>query len=389
MRRAVEAFEGDFARWDLHLPIEAVEARRAGQIRHAGWSVRYNFGRDARGEYLDYYASPRDVERDAPTDDWHVRLYDSGERVALPTVLEAYMYGRDPTWEELERTRRKYAEGLGPDASVERGGRESLEAPIALEPAAEAADPPPSGGELSGPTRTHHSSGDVVEDGAAAVDGVPSWDQEPWGAPAAADALPEATQGQITAPQPPPKKVFRRADLVLTADVASIDGNVDPDIFKPWWFRPTARRVVLGAAAVFAVLAAIALMRHRPRVDAAQAVGAEADTVASDPAPTSTGAAPASAQPSDASAAADSASGAPDRADTATAAPDETARQSAADPQPDAAASTPEPAVHGSDDGMAKPAGPQSLPVIVPSGGTGAHATPARSISGSAQRPSP
>ena len=101
MDRAVEAFENDFARWDLHLPPDAVEARRAGQIRHAGWSVTFNFGQDAQGDYLDYYASPRDVVEDPPGDYLHVRLYASGERLVLPTVLEAYMYGRDPTWEEL------------------------------------------------------------------------------------------------------------------------------------------------------------------------------------------------------------------------------------------------------------------------------------------------
>ena len=108
MDRAVEAFETDFARWDLHLPPEAVEGRHAGHIRKAGWSIRYNFGHDSRGDYLDYYASPRDVRDDAPTDDWHVRLYANGERLALPTVLEAYVYGRDPTWDELERARRPF-----------------------------------------------------------------------------------------------------------------------------------------------------------------------------------------------------------------------------------------------------------------------------------------
>jgi hypothetical protein len=112
MREAIEAFEVDFAHWDLHIPEDAVEAKRGGQIREAGWSLRYNFGRDARGEYLDYYAVGRDVQDDPPADDLHVRIYEGGERVALPTVLEAYMYGRDPTWEELERARHQYEERL-------------------------------------------------------------------------------------------------------------------------------------------------------------------------------------------------------------------------------------------------------------------------------------
>src|SRR5579862_2110646 len=82
MRPAVDAFERDFARWGLQLPADATDARRGGQIRQAGWSIRYNFGQDIRGEYLDYYASPRDVQVDPPGDDWHVRLYASGERAS-------------------------------------------------------------------------------------------------------------------------------------------------------------------------------------------------------------------------------------------------------------------------------------------------------------------
>ena len=112
MRKAIEAFEGDFAQWSLHLPEDAIAAKRGGQIREAGWSLRYNFGRDSHGEYLDYYAVGREVVDDPPSDDLHVRIYESGERVALPTVLEAYMYGRDPTWEELERARKKYEDQL-------------------------------------------------------------------------------------------------------------------------------------------------------------------------------------------------------------------------------------------------------------------------------------
>lgn len=110
MHNAIEAFEQDFARWGLHLPPEDVAARRSGQLREAGWTVFYDFGQDVRGEFLDYYAGLRDATDETVNDDWHVRLYESGERVTLPTVLEAYMYSREPTREELDRARRKYAE---------------------------------------------------------------------------------------------------------------------------------------------------------------------------------------------------------------------------------------------------------------------------------------
>src|SRR6185437_4588523 len=159
MRRAVDEFENDFARWGLHLPADAVETRRGGQIRHAGWSVRYNFGTDGVGDYLDYYASPRDVQLDPPGDDWHVRLYASGERALLPTVLEAYMYGRDPTWEELERARSHYLDQLtepAMDAAAEgeavvSPAETSVDAPAVTatqDPAAFADSPVPAGPEL-------------------------------------------------------------------------------------------------------------------------------------------------------------------------------------------------------------------------------------------------
>src|SRR5580700_4221656 len=107
MQKAIQMFEQDFVRWGLHLPSGDVAARSSGLIREAGWHVLYDFGQDSRGEFLDYYAALRDGSDAAVTDDWHVRIYDTGDRVPLPTVLEAYMYSRDPTPDELARARRK------------------------------------------------------------------------------------------------------------------------------------------------------------------------------------------------------------------------------------------------------------------------------------------
>ena len=126
MRNAIELFEQDFARWGLHLPEGDATARRSGAMQQAGWHVRYDFGRDSRGEFLDYYAALRDGTDPSVTDDWHIRLYDTGDRVPLPTVLEAYMYARDPTDQELARARRHHAESVTPQvppaAAVTRSG---------------------------------------------------------------------------------------------------------------------------------------------------------------------------------------------------------------------------------------------------------------------------
>jgi hypothetical protein len=109
MQKAIQLFEQDFARWSVRIPGADVAARSSGMLRVGGWHVLYDFGRDDRGEFLDYYAALRDGTDPAVTDDWHVRLYETGDRVTLPTVLEAYMYSRDPTAEELARARRKFA----------------------------------------------------------------------------------------------------------------------------------------------------------------------------------------------------------------------------------------------------------------------------------------
>ena len=114
MQKAIQLFEQDFARWGLHLPSANVAARSSGLVREAGWHVLYDFGQDSRGEFLDYYAALRDGSDAAVTDDWHVRIYDTGDRVPLPTVLEAYMYSRDPTPDELARARRKFTDPQAP-----------------------------------------------------------------------------------------------------------------------------------------------------------------------------------------------------------------------------------------------------------------------------------
>jgi hypothetical protein len=54
-------FEEIFERWGLRLAEEGVVARRGGflqQMRGSG-NVRYIFGRDEGGEYLEFYAFHR------------------------------------------------------------------------------------------------------------------------------------------------------------------------------------------------------------------------------------------------------------------------------------------------------------------------------------------
>ncbi len=89
---------------------------------------------------------------------------------------------------------------------------------------------------------------------------VPTWESE----------FPEAAA--LTGPIRSRPKVFPRADIVLTADVAAIDGRFDSDSFLPWWHRPGARRVAAALAAVVVMaLIAVAATHHRSRPDLSRA----------------------------------------------------------------------------------------------------------------------
>ena len=150
MQKTTQLFEEDFARWGLHVPDADAAARKSGSVHEAGWHVLYDFGQDGRGEFLDYYAALRDATDPAVTDDWHVRLYETGDRVPLPTVLEAYMYSRDPTPEELARARRKFANPqppVAPSAPAIKQPAQVSAAPaaqaVSVPSAATAVDEPP------------------------------------------------------------------------------------------------------------------------------------------------------------------------------------------------------------------------------------------------------
>lgn len=100
MGRIAELFAGDFAHWRLQLPAEALQARQPGHIQDQGWLIQYAFGRNRRGEFLDYYAAHR------MSDDCHVRLYASGRREHLSALASAYLTSPHP--EEARRLRAAY-----------------------------------------------------------------------------------------------------------------------------------------------------------------------------------------------------------------------------------------------------------------------------------------
>jgi hypothetical protein len=89
MNRIAQAFRADFANWGLEIPPELLASRVPGFIQAAGWLIQFTFGRDSRGEYLDYYASHR------MTDDSHVRLYETGRRQRLASLASIFVTSSD------------------------------------------------------------------------------------------------------------------------------------------------------------------------------------------------------------------------------------------------------------------------------------------------------
>lgn len=80
------AFGRRFSNWQIRLPRADLKARQRGEVRKAGWSIQYLFGRDERGEYVDVYSDHRMAGSD------HFRLYADGECVPLPDLMQTYAY---------------------------------------------------------------------------------------------------------------------------------------------------------------------------------------------------------------------------------------------------------------------------------------------------------
>jgi hypothetical protein len=99
--RIAAAFRTEFARWGLEIPRKALTSRTPGFIHDAGWLIQFTFGRDSRGEFLDYYSTHRFAGDD------HVRLYDSGRRQRL-AALHTFYVTRSDDPVEAERAESEY-----------------------------------------------------------------------------------------------------------------------------------------------------------------------------------------------------------------------------------------------------------------------------------------
>jgi hypothetical protein len=154
-------------------------------------------------------------------------------------------------------------------------------------------------------------------------------------------------------------------NTLVDVDVVS-DVSAEAEMFKPWWFREGGlKKAVVAAGILVAILSTVVLVAHllhwpppadanAEAVDPAALLGGAASSGPASPNPDSE--TKSDSEPASSSAGTDSAS-VPQKA----AAPDDS-RSAAATPPATSAA----PAPNG-DDGMARPAGPNSIPPIQPS----------------------
>jgi hypothetical protein len=81
-----ERFAAYFGDRGIRLPERAVELEVPGFIQQDGWTIRYVFGSDAEGSYLEFYATHPTIS------DTRVRIYGSGETKELEALESMYGY---------------------------------------------------------------------------------------------------------------------------------------------------------------------------------------------------------------------------------------------------------------------------------------------------------
>ena len=101
--RIAAAFAEYFRHSKLTLPKSVRKRRKAGCIARKGWLIQYCFGKDERGEYLDFYSSHR-----MPGDD-HRRLREDGRQEELPAMSTMIFFDPAVPGDEERARKASYA----------------------------------------------------------------------------------------------------------------------------------------------------------------------------------------------------------------------------------------------------------------------------------------
>ncbi|MXW52508.1 MAG: hypothetical protein F4X44_08100 [Gammaproteobacteria bacterium] len=100
MDKRISVFNKKFSHWQIALPDDIENRTKHGQIVEAGWTVKFLFGEDCHGKFLDYYSAHR------MTNDSHVRIRSDGTVEVLPALMEIRWVHEDP--EEDARLEREW-----------------------------------------------------------------------------------------------------------------------------------------------------------------------------------------------------------------------------------------------------------------------------------------
>ncbi len=102
MDKRIQGFNKYFKRWEISLPNDIESRSQHGQIVDQGWTIKFLFGEDCQGKYLDFYAAHR------MTNDRHVRIRSNGSEKTLPALDGMRIVYKDP--EEDAKSQREWAE---------------------------------------------------------------------------------------------------------------------------------------------------------------------------------------------------------------------------------------------------------------------------------------
>lgn len=103
LSRLEESFARHFEHWQIFLPVDDCQHRRAGSIHRKGWTINYQFGHQGEREFIDYFATHR------MTNDRLVRIWEDGTTESLGYCQPFYTAGDEEARQAyLEHNRRFY-----------------------------------------------------------------------------------------------------------------------------------------------------------------------------------------------------------------------------------------------------------------------------------------
>lgn len=98
-----EAFSEYFSHWSIELPPQAPADRRSGELRQAGWLIRYRWDAESESPHLDFFAAHR------MTNTRLERIHADGRIETLGAEQEMVVYDPDEPGDQ-ERAQRRMEE---------------------------------------------------------------------------------------------------------------------------------------------------------------------------------------------------------------------------------------------------------------------------------------